>query len=145
MSNAMDAMDTMEALVRFARIYLEKHMPESEDKTDAIACAALFKTWTPGKYKVGDIRLNPATGYPRECILAHDSMENADWTIDVATLWRPYHSRSAQWALPYEPPTGSHDMYKVGEYMVYNGSVYVCKLDTNYNPDDLAQAWERIA
>lgn len=53
------------------------------------------------------------------------------------------HSRSAQWALPYEPPTGSHDMYKVGEYMVYNGSVYVCKLDTNYNPDDLAQAWEQ--
>lgn len=138
----MKLVKVMEALVRFAQIYLTKECQTAEDKTDAIACAALFREWTPGVYEVGDIRLNPATGYPRECILAHDSTVNTDWTIDAPTIWMPYHSRRKDYALPWEAPTGSHDMYKAGEYMIWtDGSIYLCLSDTNYSPEDYPAAW----
>ena len=40
-------------------------------------------------------------------------------------------------------PAGAHDMYRVGEYMVYtDGSVYKCLADTVYSPEAYAQAWE---
>lgn len=29
-----------------------------------------------------------------------------DWTIDNRTIWKPWHSRKAEYALPYEAPTG---------------------------------------
>ena len=38
---------------------------------------------------------------------------------------------------------GAHDMYRVGEYMIYtDGKTYQCKQDTNFSPEDYAQAWE---
>lgn len=134
--------DVLEALVRYAQSNLTKDTSETEDKTFAISCAALFREWKPGAYKVGDIRTKDKTPY--ECILEHDSTINTDWTIDVRTLWKPYHSRRKEWALPFEQPTGSYDMYLVGEYMVFNGSTYLCKEDTSYSPADYSQAWEAV-
>ena len=142
MSNIADA---LEALIRFAQSQLTEQTKTNEDKTQAIACKGLFQTWTPGIYSVGDIRLDPETGTPKECIQAHDSITNPDWTIDTATLWKPYHSRDAKWALPWEAPTGAHDIYKAGEYMVYtDGKTYKCLSDTNYSPTDYAQAWQVV-
>lgn len=87
---------------------------------------------------------SPKTGYPYECITQHDSVSNPDWTIDNRTLWKPWHSRSIDYALPYEAPTGAHDMYKVGEYMIYTDkSIYKCIQDTNFSPTDYPQAWEK--
>ena len=138
------SLDALEALVRFAQYYLTENVPSAEDKTIAIACAALFRDWTPGQYKVGDIRLNSA-GIPRECMTEHDSTVNTDWTIDVGTIWKAYHSRSKEYALPFEAPTGAHDMYKAGEYMIWtDGETYLCKSDTNYNPSEYTQAWEKV-
>lgn len=105
---------------------------------------AFFEAWTPGQYEVGDIRINPATGYPYECILAHDSTVNTYWTIDVRTLWKPYHSRKKEYALPWEQPTGAHDMYKIGEYMIWTDKeIYKCLSDTVYSPEEYIQAWEK--
>ena len=70
---------------------------------------------------------------------------NTDWTIKVRTVWKPYHSRSPEWALPWEQPTGAHDMYKAGEYMVWtDGLVYECKEDTNFSPVDNPSAWGKV-
>lgn len=133
--------DVIEALVRLAQNQLVQETPESEDKTLAISCAALFKAWKPGQYNVGDIRTSQ--GVPYECILTHDSILNPDWTIDVRTLWKPYHARVAKWALPFIQPTGSHDMYKAGEYMIWtDGQIYLCLEDTVYSPEEYAQVWE---
>lgn len=141
----MKEMDALEALVRFARNYLEEQTPSAEDKTLAISCKALFREWTPGKYETGDIRINPTTGCPRECITAHDSTVNTDWTIDVGTIWKAYHSRKKEYALPWEQPTGAHDMYKTGEYMVFvDGKTYLCKQDTSYSPTEYLSAWEEV-
>lgn len=135
--------DAIEALVRFARIYLEGQIPSSDDKTLGISCAALFKEWKPGKYISGDIRRDPETGYPKECMIDHDSNVNTDWTIKIGTVWKAYHSRKKEYALPWIQPTGAHDMYKAGEYMIWtDGKVYLANQDTNYSPVDYPGAWE---
>ena len=130
---------------RKLRNLLKDFAMEAEDKTLAIACKAYFAPWTPGTYSVSDIRTDPATGYPRECILAHDSRVNADWTINTATLWKPYHSRKKEYALPWEAPTAAHDLYPAGEYMVWTDHrIYKCVTDTGFGPVDAPNAWEQV-
>lgn len=132
-----------EGLLALNRAVLAEKLAASEDKTLAIACMAFFEPWTPGVYAAGDIRTDPATGYPRECIFAHDSKANPGWTITTATLWKPYHSRKREFALPWEAPTGAHDIYKAGEYMIWSDHcVYRCKADTNFSPKDHTGVWE---
>lgn len=134
-----------EGMLELNKVILSDKLGGNDDKTLAIACMAMFEPWTKGAYIVGDIRTSPTTGYPYECILAHDSTVNTDWDISVRTLWKPYHSRKKEFALPWEQPTGSHDMYKTGEYMIWtDGEIYLCKSNTNYNPTEYAQAWEVV-
>lgn len=115
---------------------------KSEDKTLVIGFKDYFEAWKPDVYKVGDIRID-SNGCPKECMIAHDSTVNTSWTIDVASLWKPYHSRMKEYALPYVAPTGAHDIYKVGEYAVWtDGKVYKCITDTNFNPAEHSQAWK---
>lgn len=117
----------------------------SEDKTLVIAVSSYFQDWTWGKFVVGDVRLDPENGRPYECFAAHDSTVNTDWTIKSRTLWKPYHSRRPEYALPWEAPTGAHDMYLSGEYMVWrDGSVYRCKQNTSYDPELWRDAWEVV-
>ena len=134
-----------EGMLELNRSILAEKLSTTEDKTLAIACMAFFEPWTPNQYAVGDIRTDPVTGYPRECMVTHDSTVNTDWTIKTASIWKPYHSRNKVYALPWEQPTGAHDIYKAGEYMIWTDyAVYRCKMDTNYSPVDYAQAWEKV-
>lgn len=135
--------DVLEALVRYAQGNLTQEAKAAEDKTLAISCAALFRAWEPGTYKAGDIRTDGDTPY--ECILDHDSIVNPDWDISTRTLWRPYHSRKAEWALPFIHPTGAHDAYQSGEYCIYNGQVYRSVADGNaYSPEEYPGNWEAV-
>lgn len=134
-----------EGVLTLARSVLNEKISETDDKTLGIQCMALFEPWTLGVYSVGDVRTDPKTGYPYECILAHDSTVNTDWTIDVRVLWKPWHSRSADYALPWEQPTCAEDMYKSGEYMIWTDKkVKKCVQDTNFSPDEYPQAWEDV-
>lgn len=136
--------DPYEAIQKIKKETIIEQVKENEDKTLGIQCMALFKPWTKGNYKVGDVRTDPKTGYPYECITQHDSIANPDWTIDNRTLWEPWHSKVKEYALPYEASTGAHDMYKNGEYMIYTDkNIYKCIQDTNFSPTDYPQAWEK--
>lgn len=117
---------------------------ESEDKTLGIQCMALFPVYAQNKqHEVGEVATHPETGYPYECMTAYDGTVQQDWTIDNRTLWKPWHSRKKEYALPWEAPTGAHDMYKAGEYMIWtDGTVKKCVQDTNFSPDDWPQSWE---
>lgn len=134
----------LESVIRYARQKLMAEVAESEDKTEGIACKGLIPEYVQNKnHEVGEIARHPVTGNPKECIIAYDGEEQQGWTIDTPTLWKPWHSRKPEYALPWEAPTGAHDMYKSGEYMVWtDGKIYKCIQDTNYSPAEYAQAWE---
>ena len=136
--------ETLESLVRYTRQKLIAELSESEDKTEGIACRGLIPVYEQNHvYSVGDVRLHPITRTPKECITAYNGTEQPDWTIDTSTLWKPWHSRKPEYALPWEAPTGTHDMYKSGEYMIWtDGKIYKCVQDTNFSPAEYAQAWE---
>lgn len=136
--------DTLESLIRYARGKLMDDLSGNDDKTQGIACRGLISVYEQNRqYEIGDVRLHPVTGYPRECILAYDGTVQPDWTIDTPTLWKPWHSRKPEYALPWESPTGAHDMYRSGEYMVWtDGRTYLCVEDTNYGPEEYPQAWK---
>ena len=93
--------------------------------------------------EAGEVALHPDTGYPKECMTNYDGAIQTDWTIDTASLWKPWHSTDPDYALPFEHPTGAHDIYKAGEYMIWtDGDIKKCIQDTSYSPDEYAQAWE---
>lgn len=116
----------------------------SEDKTLGIQCMSLFPAYVQGKqHDSGEVATHPETGYPCECMTAYDGTVQQDWTIDNRTLWKPWHSRKREYALPWEQPTGAHDMYKAGEYMIWtDNKVYLCKQDTNFSPEEYPAGWE---
>lgn len=134
----------MEGLVALAKTVLTDRIAESEDKTLGIQCMALFPTYVQNKqHEVGEVVTHPETGYPYECMTAYDGAVQQDWTIDNRTLWKPWHSRKPEYALPWEQPTGAHDMYKTGEYMIWtDGTIRHCLENTNFSPDEYPQAWE---
>ena len=136
--------EALESVIRYARNKLMYEIADMDDKTEGIACRGLIPVYEQNHtYEVGDVRLHPVTGYPRECILGYDGTVQQDWTIDTTTLWKPWHSRKKEYALPWEAPTGAHDMYKAGEYMIWTDEkIYRCKQDTNFSPVEYAQAWE---
>ena len=138
--------EALESIIRYAREKLLTELAETDDKTAGIACRGLIPVYEQNHtYEVGDVRLHPETGYPKECIMAYDGTVQQDWTIDTSTLWKPWHSRKKEWALPWEAPTGAHDMYKAGEYMIWtDGNTYQCTQDTNFSPTEYAQAWEIV-
>lgn len=117
-----------------------------DDKTIGIAFADLFPVYEQNKqHEAGEVATHPETGYPYECMTAYDGAIQQDWTIDNRTLWKPWHSRKKEYALPWEAPTGAHDMYKAGEYMVWtDGTVRRCEADTDRGPDVLPDNWKTV-
>lgn len=136
--------DYTEVILEMQKTALLKQVSESEDKTIGIQCMALFDVYVQNKqHEKGEVALHPETGYPKECIMSYDGTVQQNWTIDTPTLWKSWHSRKKEYALPWEQPTGAHDIYKAGEYMIWtDGKIYQCVTDTNYSPNEYRQAWK---
>lgn len=136
--------DKNRAISKFAEMSISGETFATDNKK--IELAAIFEDWVEGAYSVGDIR--NANGQTWECFQEHDTASNPDIVPDNSawyTFWRPLHGNSIETARPFVPVQGSHDMYRTGEYMVYtDGEIYKCLSDTNFSPDDYAQAWEKV-
>ena len=103
---------------------------------------AAVREWQPGVFAAGDVRQR--LGAPYKCVQAHDSTANPGWTPEATpALWMQYHGTTPESARPWIAPTGEHDMYKAGEYMIWtDGRLKKAKMDTAYSPTDYPQAWE---
>ncbi len=101
----------------------------------------LLRPWSPGKYSAGDVRAQD--GVPYKCVQAHDSTGNEGWKPSATpALWMQYHGTCCDTARAWVAPTGAHDMYRAGEWMIYtDGKLYECLSDTAYSPTDYAAAW----
>ena len=126
------------------RALLDKYMPYIlENPTEINYAAECMYDWTPAAYVVGDVR--KYNGVPYKCVQAHDSSANPDWTPPtVPALWMEYHGTDKASARNWIAPTGAHDMYKKGEWMIWTDSKkYKCLQDACiYDPETLASAWE---
>ena len=112
---------------------------------DRLKIRALYLPWAAGEHAVGDIYT--ANGQVWECIQGYDSAVYPD-IVPGGTAWgtfhRPLHGTSPNTAMPWVQPTGAHDMYKAGEYMTLDGTLWLCKQGTNFSPAEYAQAWEAV-
>jgi len=111
---------------------------------EVIQNRVLCKAWTAGKNSAGEVYM--VDGQPWKCIQDYDNAVYPDIAPGKAawgTFHTPYHGTTKETALPWVAPTGAHDMYLSGEYMVWtDGLVYRCIADTSYGPADYAPAWE---
>lgn len=115
------------------------------DDDARIRVSGLYELWIAGKYEAGDIR--NSGGQTWECFQAHDCAVYPDIKPGSAawfTFWRPLHGKSPETARPFVPVQGAHDMYKIGEYAVFEDTLYRCVQDTAYSPADYPQAWEKL-
>ncbi|MFQ7593455.1 MAG: hypothetical protein ACLRKZ_05395 [Acutalibacteraceae bacterium] len=115
------------------------------DDDARIRVSGLYEPWTAGKYEAGDIR--NSGGQTWACFQAHDCAVYPDIKPGSAawfTFWRPLHGKSPETARPFVPVQGAHDMYKIGEYAVFEDALYRCAQDTAYSPADYAPAWEIV-
>ena len=137
-----DLYKALESAIYFSQMLANGKSVETDDQR--IRASGLYPDWAAGSYAVGDIR--NAKGQTWECFQAHDNATYPDINPDNPawyTFWRPLHGKSPETARPFIPVQGSHDMYRAGEYMVYtDGLTYHCLQDTNFSPEDYAQAWE---
>lgn len=106
--------------------------------------SVLYPDWTAGDHAVGDIYR--AADQVWECYQAYNNAVYPD-IKPGSTAWgtfsRPLHGSSPDTAMPWVRPTGAHDMYRTGEYMMLDGTLWLCKQPTAYSPDEYAAAWER--
>lgn len=114
----------------------------AENAAEVNGHMAAIRAWRPGAYALGDVRMH--AGIPYKCVNAHDSTANPSWTPDaVPALWMQYHGTSKETARAWIAPTGAHDLYKAGEWMIWtDGRIYRCIADTAYSPGDYSRAWE---
>ena len=122
--------------------------PES-NANEVIDLSPLLEPWKAGttdapiSYAAGDVRTH--AGQPWKCVQAHAHHGETGWEPGVAaSLWANYHAMDAAHALPWIAPTGAHDAYQAGEWMIWTDSKpYRCTQDaTVWGPDALPGAWE---
>ena len=112
---------------------------------DRLAASALYPKWVEGEHAAGDIYT--ARGQVWECIQSYDNAVYPDIVPGGAawgTFHRPLHATTTEQARPFVQPTGAHDIYKAGEYMTLDGTLYKCVEDTAYSPAEYAAAWEAV-
>lgn len=113
------------------------------DRETAIEAIDLHLKWMEGYYE---------TGYTVQyqnnlwkCLQNHDSTGNPTWSPGSApSLWTAWHATEASLALPWVAPTGAHDAYQAGEFMIWtDGKTYKCLVDAMvWGPDTMPDSWE---
>lgn len=138
--------EEIQAAVQLAKMRMQSAPPTETD--DIIRVSALYPDWTPGKHTAKEIfkAHYEDTYQPWEVIQDYDNEVYPD-VSPTGSAWRtfhkPYHGKTRQTAQKWIAPSGAHDMYKQGEYMIWqDGTIKRCKQDTNFSPDEYAQAWE---
>lgn len=132
-----------EATAEALKLLIQGKAPTTDD--ERIKCGALYPAWSAGNHKIGEIYTTPEQVW--ECYQAYDNAVYPDIKPDNAawyTFNRPLHGKTAETARDFVHPTGAHDVYRAGEYAIYNQHLYKCKSDTAYSPDEYAAAWEQI-
>ena len=142
--------NTMRAVgMMVARMARGRAVESDVAANEIIDLAPLLEPWhagtseSPASYAAGDVRTY--AGQPWKCAQAHTHRGEPGWEPGTAaSLWAAYHATDAAHALPWQAPTGAHDAYNVGEWMIWtDGKPYRCAQNaTVWGPDEMPGAWE---
>lgn len=114
------------------------------DDDQKISHRNLCKAWEAGKHEVGESYT--ALGQIWECFQAYDNGTFPDIEPGQPawfTFNRPLHGKTPETAMAWVAPMGAHDIYKAEEYMIWtDGKTYRCVKETNFSPEEQADAWE---
>ena len=128
-------------------VYLVKTLlPNMKDDEQRIKASGLYDEWGKGKHEAGEIY--NADGQTWECFQSYDNAIYPD-IVPEGSAWhtfnRPLHGKSRATARPWVRPMGAHDIYQVGEFMVWvDNTVYQCIAATNFGPEEYAEAWKEV-
>lgn len=107
----------------------------------------LYDIWKENEsVEIGDIMHYEGKLY--EVVQAHTTQ--SDWTPNATpALWKeiaPEVTEDGEEIIPeFKQPTGSHDTYKVGDKILFDGKIYKSKIDNNaYSPTAYPQGWEEV-
>ena len=105
---------------------------DSISSDEMLEVAALFPAYEIGKtYSIGDIFTYKRSLY--EVIQAHTSQ--VDWPPDLTLSLYKNHTPLGE-IEEWRQPLGAHDAYMTGDRVLFNGEVYVSKVDNNvWMPD----------
>ena len=122
---------------RALRPYIEKAAVSLTD-ADALESVELFPAWAAGVAYAVDERIQYG-GTLYRVVQAHTSQ--ADWTPDKTPALFVVVSLD-EWP-EWVQPTGSHDAYKKGDKVTFEGKHYVSLIDGNvYSPAVYPAGWE---
>lgn len=137
------AVNAIVSMIYMCKQQLQGNKIDTDDKK--LRVSGLYDDWTAGKHAVGEIY--NAAGQTWECFQAYDNATYPDITPGQPawfTFNRPLHATAKETAREFVPVQGAHDMYRAGEFAVFDGKIYECIADTAYSPADYAQAWQLI-
>ena len=126
------------------KLLMAGKQPETAD--EIIQCSALYEEWTEGKHETGEIFL--LGGDPWKVLAGYDNAQHPDivpGNVAWPTFNIPYHGTTRETARDFIQPTGAHDIYKTGEWCVFDGKYYVSKRHTNFTPAEYPGDWEEQA
>lgn len=128
-------------------VYLAKlQMQSLTDDDQKIRASGLYADWTEGKHIKGETY--NADGQTWECFQDYDNAVYPDIKPSGAawgTFNRPLHGKTKETARAWVRPTGAHDIYLAGEFMVWeDGLVYECiaPAGTNFSPAEYSDGWK---
>jgi len=111
------------------------------DEDELLEMIDLYESYQVDKlYKVDDIFKYEGKLY--KVIQEHTSQ--ADWI--PSELPALYLSMMPNNVIPeWVQPTGAHDVYNIGDKVIYEGKVYESLIDNNtWSPKDYPQGWEEV-
>ena len=133
----------MQSLINVSKMFLDTL--DEKDSETILKCDGLIDGWESKNHEIGEVCT--ANNQTWECFQAHNNKTYPDINPDNPawfTFWKPLHGKSIETAREFVKPTGAHDIYKTGEYCVYNGYTYLVIQDTNFSPDEYAEAYKKI-
>jgi len=110
---------------------------ESLSSEEVLEVAPLFPAYEIGKtYSIGDIFTYQRSLYE----VIQDHTAQADWLPDTTASLYKNHTPKGE-IEDWRQPLGSHDAYMTGDRVLFNGEVYISKIDNNvWSPD--VYGWE---
>lgn len=123
------------------RLLMKNEKPTTAD--EIIQCSALYEEWKPGNHVSGEIFT--VAGEPWECYQNYDNAVYPGITPDDPSWYtfnRPFHGTSKETARNFVQPTCAENVYKPGEWTIFDGKYVRCKTQTDRSPTDYPTAWE---